>query len=75
MLVGMPAGDSLAADSSIVAAGSTRRGLIFDPDMKAKRKTEAVTELNLSTCYVALTHAHTNPFHTIRKTPRRSSIF
>jgi hypothetical protein len=65
----MPAGDSHAA------SGSTRRSLILAPDMKAERKTEAVLKLNLSTCRVALTHAHTNPFHTISKTPRRSSLF
>jgi len=69
MLARMPADDSLAA------SGSTRRDLILDPDMKAERKTEAVVEFNLSTCRVALTHAHTNPFHTIRETPRRSSLF
>ncbi len=63
MIVKVLEGDSpLAANCYIVASEDTRRGMIIDPGVKAKRILEAVEELNISVSLIALTHVHIDHF-------------
>ncbi len=62
MIVKVLEGNSLAANCYIVASEMTRRGMIIDPGVRAKRISEAVEELNISVSLIALTHVHIDHF-------------
>ncbi len=62
IIVKMIEGDAIAANCYIVASESTRRGMIIDPGVKADRIMEALDDLNLSVCLIALTHVHIDHF-------------
>jgi glyoxylase-like metal-dependent hydrolase (beta-lactamase superfamily II) len=62
MIVKVLEGNSLAANCYIVASEMTRRGMIIDPGVRAKRISEAVEELNISVFLIALTHVHIDHF-------------
>jgi glyoxylase-like metal-dependent hydrolase (beta-lactamase superfamily II) len=62
MIVKVLEGNSLAANCYIVASEATGRGMIIDPGVRAKRISEAVTELNISVSVIALTHVHIDHF-------------
>lgn len=58
MLVTILAGDAFAANCYLIASETTRRALLLDPGVQAKRILAAVEELRLSIACIVLTHAH-----------------
>jgi hydroxyacylglutathione hydrolase len=62
MIVKVLDGNSLAANCYIVASETTKRGMIIDPGVQAKKISEAVLELNISVSLIALTHVHIDHF-------------
>jgi len=62
MIIKVLDGNPLAANCYIVASEVTKRGMIIDPGVRAKRILEAVGELNISVSLIALTHVHIDHF-------------
>ena len=62
MIVKVIDGGLIAANCYIVAAETTKRGIIIDPGVKAKYISEAVEELNISVSLIVLTHVHIDHF-------------
>jgi len=62
MIIKVLEGNPLASNCYIVASETTRRGMIIDPGVKAKRISEAVEEMNISVSLISLTHVHIDHF-------------
>jgi glyoxylase-like metal-dependent hydrolase (beta-lactamase superfamily II) len=62
MIIKILEGNPIAANCYIVASETTRRGMIIDPGVKAKRISDAVEELNISVSLIVLTHVHIDHF-------------